>query len=88
VILKTFQQNSEPKNFDEITTQMRQKKKDRTTIYRTVNKMAEEDLLTKEIYSQKKIKYKPTLHGLCILKALEVFPMYYYFPAERRQEGE
>ncbi|MHA1265542.1 MAG: hypothetical protein ACTSRS_09935 [Candidatus Helarchaeota archaeon] len=80
LILKTFTTNSESKNFDKITKEMVVKKRNRTTIYRIVKKMVQENLLTIDNYSPKDLtKYKPTLHGLCILKAIEQFPDIYYF---------
>lgn len=81
-ILKTFSQTSELKNFDEITRQIDQPKKDRTTIYRLVKKMVAENLLEEEIYSRKSMKYRLSLHGVCTVKAIETFPAYYYFPLQ------
>ncbi|MHA1279501.1 MAG: hypothetical protein ACTSQ8_20055, partial [Candidatus Helarchaeota archaeon] len=75
LILKTFTPNSESKNFDAIARSMVFKKKNRTTIYRVVKKMVQENLLVIDPYTGKNlIKYKPTLHGLCTIKAIEQFP--------------
>lgn len=82
-ILKTFSKDPGSKNFDEISEVLINKKKDRSTIYRVVNKMVEENLLTKKIFSEKNNKYIPTLHGFCTLKALELFPDFYYFPLKK-----